>query len=231
NPDVSYAGAVALVTDVDGKSFGRVLKPGQADRFTLKVGDEDVELLGEAMLSTWKQIKQYASKNPLTKDQAIALAGINGVFEIVRSTPDGERFPDHLASQAYLAALCEVFGDVTTDIPDHAFVRKCHADLLRARISDVNSSHRDGILSAIDFPSLLDQSGAEIELTKSGVKTVAGSAIIEPDLKQMVLANEALCRDVFSQMCGTPVDEMDVAVISTKDHQKIKETLQDRRLT
>ena len=231
NVNVRYGCAVAVVPG--GQPVDRVLAPGESDSYVLDIEGEDFPLVGPGMLPLRDKIRamEQGSGN-LTIDQRHALDGIQDIFRMVSSVPDPERFPVGLVSQAYQAMIFKS-GNIRLPLSDTQFVAKSRADLYRARIRQLDSSHRDAMSSARSLYNLLEDAGMKI--SESGIdRNIRGpivSRITAETIRRIMQANERMCREVFGILTKTSIENLSAAMISLSGLETFRNDVTNRCLS
>ena len=229
--DVRYGCAIVVVPGSHPEY--RVLAAGETGSFFLDIDGRDFLLVGSGMLPLCDKIMAMERNiETLTIDQRNALDGIRDIFRMVASVPDSERFPDGLVSQAYRFVMFEG-GNARLPVSDVKFVAKSRADLYRARIGQIDSSHRDAISSARPLCDLLRKTG--IKISESGIDaSIRGSIalrITEEYIRRVMQSSVRMCHEVFGTLTRTPVENMSASMISFSGLEAFRNDRQNRLLS
>jgi hypothetical protein len=219
SPDVRYGGVLVYIGEKGSSPQQLILPPGEEGGLTLEDG---TRFLGAHM---------FAAEGVLTErrgsDQDPVLSGIRSVFGLVSSAPDEDRFPPGLIAQAYRSALRSAFGPAKLAVSDEALVRKCKADLLRARIGLIDPSHPDAIGYCEPFLRVLDRAGAD---SRAGFLRLPGSDRIDRDGARQILGRDPFRDGLFGALTTTPPDLIEAIVIPNREAEEIDRTLCGSRL-
>lgn len=234
DPEVGYGCIVAVSRTAEGGSVGHVLKPGEAGDFFLNAGGKDHAMTGSHMLELRESLVSLTREGAtLTQDQRYALAGLQDIFEMVASAPDAERFPSILIAQAYHASMIDALGDFDLPISPQDFAAKSKADLLRARIGQLDSSHPDAIASSRSLRDLLKESGVHVSESGVGaeIRSPAARQISEEAIRRTVMANDRMCNELFGSMTATGIERLSAAMIPLADLETLRTRKSNRRLS
>lgn len=234
DPEVTYGSAVAVSRGSAGTSKGQVITPGSSGSFFISIDGAFEELTGSNMLRLReKMIQMTRNGETLNTGQRHALVGIQEIFEMVSSAPDTSRFPSDLISQSYHASITDAFGDVEIPITPDQFASKSRADLYRARIGILDSSHPDGMNSARSLRDILSSGGIEVSESGVGAEIRGSSAnmINEEAIRRTILGNDRMCREVFGALTGTPIEKLSAAMIPLSSLKKLRELKSNKRLS
>lgn len=221
SPDVRYGGVLAYISDAAGAARCVFLPPGQDGGLTLTDG---TRFLGPDMFSAEAALAATPGPDP---DRVRALLGIRSVFRMVAAAPDEERFPVGLIAQAYRSALRSAFGPALLPVGEEGLVRKCQADLVRARIAELDPSSPDAIGQCEPFLRVLDRAGAD---ARAEAVRLPGLERITREEARLLL-NRAPFRDrLFGALALTPTERIEAAVLPIPEVEEIERSLAGSRL-
>lgn len=221
SPEVRYGGALGYVRSPDGSFRAHILAPGEGGGFRMRDG---TRLLGPDMLGA----EHALTAGDLDQDGQRALSAIRSVFRMVCAVPDETRFPVSLIGQAYLFAMRSSFGDAVLPVSEEMFVRKARADLLRARISDLDPDHPDGIGAVSDFMRVLDAAGAD---ARADVVRVAGAPPLSRRDARSLLDDDRFRTPLFGAISLTSPDRIEATVLPASEADGVDRALRGSRLS
>lgn len=219
SPDVRYGGLLAYIGERGSTAQQLILPPGEEGGLTLEDG---TRFLGSHMFAAEGLLAERpgADRDPV-------LSGIRSVFGLVSSAPDEDRFPPDLIAQAYRSALRSAFGPARLSISDGALLRKCKADLLRARIGLIDPSHPDAIGYCEPFIRVIDRAGAD---SRAGFLRLPGSDRIDRDGARQILGRDPFRDRLFGALTTTPPDLIEAIVLPNREAEEIDRILSGSRL-
>jgi len=221
SPDVRYGGALAYMSGGDGAVRCLFIPPGQDGGLVLRDG---TRFLGSDMYAAEVTLAASPGTDP---DRDRALEGIRSVFRMVAAAPDEDRFPTLLIAQAYRSALRSAFGPAHLPVTEEGLVRKCQADLIRARISELDSSHPDAIGYCEPFLRVLDRAGAD---ARAEAVRLGGSERITRQEARLLLGRAPFRDRLFGVLTLTPPDRIDAAVLPCDEVEEVDRSLAGSRL-
>lgn len=233
SPDIRYGDILISWTDDNGKKHGMHARAGQDAGLQTVIETSDrlipVPFTGPSMIAARNRLLDTVRGGPdLTEDHSRILSGIQGVFEVIIADDDPDRFAPEIVGRVFLSVMADG-ADIGMSVEDGDLGMKSRADILRAKIGQINPDHPDALGNAATLSSVMrDAVGANIPPV---TRPSTGMTIDEASLRRMIDASDTLRIDVLGTLTRLPPKRISAAAISLDNLPTLDRALASSRLS